>query len=489
MTLIEKLDAAPSLIMITIQSSCTVRHEPLEVHRVTAHWSAHLLLELASSEMSSYDIVSNSNFTISMLPGEVSVGRILPNDLKSCAWPLLKAMFGGGEGKGPSGFFSLTQDATEATLIMDDRCRAAFDEAAGVAAIEYAPNRWRVLELHLGSLAWEVPGLVCFLATLMAESKVSILNLSSNDRDFMLVQESDVASATRVILERLQHDVVGLKADISHKAMVRRSENTFDDDAFDDGHQGSANGTSAVGAGAEGEGSTGASAAAGPSATAASSASGTSSEAGAPSSSEGRVFDSERGLFVQVLPTTLVVVRLQFSMLQACAHALIHADELHLPCMQVLITALPLPSPHRHARTRSSNECSSRQRRERVASGRTRSRTMRSRSSWTSARSRPFPRPRSWGPPRAGARCACRVFLDSMKSASSRRCSRRTRRACHCSTSRPSRPTSLWSKRPISSTPSPPLTSPSCGATFRRSKRCPGCRRAATSAPLRGFGA
>jgi hypothetical protein len=187
-----------------------------------------------------------------MLPGEVSVGRILPNDLKSCAWPLLKAMFGGGEGKGPSGFFSLTQDATEATLIMDDRCRAAFDEAAGVAAIEYAPNRWRVLELHLGSLAWEVPGLVCFLATLMAESKVSILNLSSNDRDFMLVQESDVASATRVILERLQHDVVGLKADISHKAMVRRSENTFDDDAFDDGHQGSANGTSAVGGGQHG---------------------------------------------------------------------------------------------------------------------------------------------------------------------------------------------------------------------------------------------
>jgi hypothetical protein len=49
--------------------------------------------------MSSYDIVSNSNFTISMLTGEVSVGRILPNDLKSCAWPLLKAMFGGGEGK------------------------------------------------------------------------------------------------------------------------------------------------------------------------------------------------------------------------------------------------------------------------------------------------------------------------------------------------------------------------------------------------------
>ena len=51
-------------------------------------------------EMSSYDIVSNSNFTISMLPGEVSVGRILPNDLKSCAWPLLKAMFGGGGAKG-----------------------------------------------------------------------------------------------------------------------------------------------------------------------------------------------------------------------------------------------------------------------------------------------------------------------------------------------------------------------------------------------------
>ena len=174
----------------------------------------------------SIDVLSTANFTITLLPASLSVGRILPNGVQSCAFPLLKAMFSGGDGSDDmpewSGFFSLTQEADELTLLMDERCRAAFDECAA-AAVEYAPHRWRAFELHLGSLAWEVPGLVCFLATLMAESGISILNLSANDRDFLLVQESDVAPATTVIQERLQHDVVGLRDAISEKALVRRS--------------------------------------------------------------------------------------------------------------------------------------------------------------------------------------------------------------------------------------------------------------------------
>ena len=307
------------------------------------------------------DILSNANFTITLLPGEISVGRILPDGLKSCAWPLLKAVLGGAEDD-TAGFFSLTQEATELTLLMDERCRSAFDEAAGVAAIEYAPHRWRVLELHLGSLAWEVPGLVCFLATLMAESRVSILNLSSNDRDFLLVQESDIASATRVIQERLQHDAVGLKDAISEKAMVRRS-GTFG--AFDVGElngeielaevspeataASGEHGSSAVagaapaaateaGAGAaqlasgggslrlaKSDGSAGGGAAASSASSNPGSNGGSfrSLRRGLSESETEQPFDSD-SLHIKVLPTTLVVVRLQRSMLQASTHALVH---------------------------------------------------------------------------------------------------------------------------------------------------------------------
>ena len=159
------------------------------------------------------DIVATDELTVTLLQQALHVGRISPGALHGCAWPLLKSIFGssveGGDGEederegAPHGFFSLTQEEDELTLVMDDRCRAAFAEASG-ASVEYAPHRWCAFELHLGSLAWEVPGLVCHLATLMAESQISILNLSSNDRDFLLVRETDVDSAKQVIQQRLQ---------------------------------------------------------------------------------------------------------------------------------------------------------------------------------------------------------------------------------------------------------------------------------------------
>ena len=176
------------------------------------------------------DVIATDELTITLMRAPLHVGRISPAALKGCAWPLLKAMLGtdgtvAGEEEDyrPRGFFSLTQEEAELTLVMDDRCRAAFDEAAAVATVEYAPHKWCAFELHLGSLAWEVPGLVCHLATLMAESDISILNLSSHDRDFLLVQESDVSSAKQVIQQRLRRDAEGLKEAIVEKAITRRS--------------------------------------------------------------------------------------------------------------------------------------------------------------------------------------------------------------------------------------------------------------------------
>ena len=91
------------------------------------------------------------------------------------------------DGEEGTGFFSFTHEEDGLTLIMDDRSYAAFEESALIERVTCAPDRWRAFEIHLGSLAWEVPGLVCFLSTIMAESRISILNLSTCDRDFVLV--------------------------------------------------------------------------------------------------------------------------------------------------------------------------------------------------------------------------------------------------------------------------------------------------------------
>ena len=91
------------------------------------------------------------------------------------------------DGEEDTGFFSFTHEEDGLTLIMDDRSYAAFEESALIERLTCAPDRWCAFEIHLGSLAWEVPGLVCFLSTIMAESRISILNLSTCDRDFVLV--------------------------------------------------------------------------------------------------------------------------------------------------------------------------------------------------------------------------------------------------------------------------------------------------------------
>ena len=138
------------------------------------------------------DIVSTAHFNVSLLEESLWVGSVAPEDLQSCAWPLLKAMLGTSRDD-EGGFFNFTQEEDGLTLLMDERSHDAFDEASRVAHVTYAPHCWRAFEIHLGTLAWEVPGVVCFLSTVMAESKISILNLSTSDRDFLLVRGNALA--------------------------------------------------------------------------------------------------------------------------------------------------------------------------------------------------------------------------------------------------------------------------------------------------------
>ena len=155
----------------------------------------------------------------------LSVGRVLPKGLQGCAFPLLKCMFCAFDSD--AGFFSLTQEMDEITLMMDERCRRAFDDAAAVATVEYAPHKWRAFALRLGAGLAEVPGLVCFLATLMAEANISILNLSSHDRDFLLVQEADMDAAINDLTLPLVWGIFIAPIDLRLQALRFASRPTF----------------------------------------------------------------------------------------------------------------------------------------------------------------------------------------------------------------------------------------------------------------------
>jgi hypothetical protein len=153
------------------------------------------------------DILTTEKLNVTLISGALWVGRVLPDAMPGCTWPLLKCLMSSSASTGErASFFSFTQDEEELTLIMDEWSHQVFEEARGVATVTYGPRRWRAFELRLGALAWEVPGVVSFVSSVMAESNISILKVASYDRDFLLVQESDVSHASKLIQVRWPRD-------------------------------------------------------------------------------------------------------------------------------------------------------------------------------------------------------------------------------------------------------------------------------------------
>jgi len=168
----------------------------------------------------SLDIITTRNFSARLLEDVLWVASIPQGDIKRYAWPLIRAMLfrhdeseGGDEERAPyededSGFFSLTHDEDGLSLVMDDICKSAFDEFSDSVRIIYAPCRWRAFQIHLGTSA--MPGVVCLLSSILAEASISILNVSTYDADFILVQEADVVKATGMIRDSLKRGLHGL---------------------------------------------------------------------------------------------------------------------------------------------------------------------------------------------------------------------------------------------------------------------------------------
>ncbi|DAZ99295.1 TPA: hypothetical protein N0F65_005463 [Lagenidium giganteum] len=150
------------------------------------------------------DIVTTSNFHATLLQGRLSVVFVPTEHIRRCSWPLLNLLLYGGcsfdenescamdEGhicrSVQSEMFSVVLDKDGATLFMDPNGVEMFKYADMDDLISIAPYSWRAIQIHLGPMVAEFPGVISFLSKLLAEDNISILNMSTYDTDIIYVQ-------------------------------------------------------------------------------------------------------------------------------------------------------------------------------------------------------------------------------------------------------------------------------------------------------------
>ncbi|KAJ0405790.1 hypothetical protein P43SY_003640 [Pythium insidiosum] len=173
------------------------------------------------------DIVTTSNFHATLLKGQISVVFIAACHLRRCSWPLLNLLLYGGCSFDDDGccntdrrhfcrsvqaeVFSIVSDRDGVTLFMDPNGVEIFKSSEMTDLITIAPNAWRAIQIHLGPMVAEFPGVVSFLSKLLAEDNISILNMSTYDTDIIYVQEPDLDAAISCLQRKLSRGVHGLK--------------------------------------------------------------------------------------------------------------------------------------------------------------------------------------------------------------------------------------------------------------------------------------
>jgi len=186
--------------------------------------------------LQSLEVITTGNFSAQLIEDVLWVAFIPRDEVKLCAWPLIRAMLyrhegpeasaapadrapgeSADDGDGDAGFLNMTHDDDGLSVVMDDVCKRSFDDFRGAGSIEYAPSRWRAFQIHLGTSAMH--GVVCLLSSMLGEANISILNLSTYDGDFILVQERDTSRAAALIRDRLQRGLRGLNETLEAMAL------------------------------------------------------------------------------------------------------------------------------------------------------------------------------------------------------------------------------------------------------------------------------
>ncbi|KAG7395935.1 GATS protein-like 3 [Phytophthora boehmeriae] len=174
------------------------------------------------------DIVTTSNFHATLLPGLVSVVFVPAEHIRHGSWPLLNLLLYSGcsfdENEGgcvrgdahvcrskQTEIFSIVSDREGATLFMDPSGVDMFQRAGMADLITVAPQSWRAIQIHLGPMVAEFPGVVSFLSKLLADDHISILNMSTYDTDVIFVQEQHLEAAISCLQLKLSRGLHGLK--------------------------------------------------------------------------------------------------------------------------------------------------------------------------------------------------------------------------------------------------------------------------------------
>ncbi|KAG6961837.1 hypothetical protein JG688_00008894 [Phytophthora aleatoria] len=174
------------------------------------------------------DIVTTSNFHATLLPGLVSVVFVPAEHIRHGSWPLLNLLLYSGcsfdENEGgcvrteshvcrskQTEIFSIVSDREGTTLFMDPSGVDMFKRAGMEDLITVAPQSWRAIQIHLGPMVAEFPGVVSFLSKLLADDHISILNMSTYDTDVIFVQELHLEAAISCLQSKLSRGLHGLK--------------------------------------------------------------------------------------------------------------------------------------------------------------------------------------------------------------------------------------------------------------------------------------
>ncbi|KAL4160967.1 hypothetical protein PRNP1_001524 [Phytophthora ramorum] len=174
------------------------------------------------------DIVTTSNFHATLLPGLVSVVFVPAERIRHGSWPLLNLLLYSGcsfdENEGgcvrserhvcramQTEIFSIVSDREGATLFMDPSGVEMFQRAGMDDLITIAPQSWRAIQIHLGPMVAEFPGVVSFLSKQLADDHISILNMSTYDTDVIFVQEHHLEAAISCLQLKLSRGLHGLK--------------------------------------------------------------------------------------------------------------------------------------------------------------------------------------------------------------------------------------------------------------------------------------
>ncbi|RLN47089.1 hypothetical protein BBJ29_002508 [Phytophthora kernoviae] len=197
------------------------------------------------------DIVTTSNFHATLLPGLVSVVFVPAKHIRHGSWPLLNLLLYSGcnfdENEGgcvrgdshvcrskQTEIFSIVSDREGATLFMDPSGVEMFKRAGMADLITVAPQSWRAIQIHLGPMVAEFPGVVSFLSKLLADDHISILNMSTYDTDVIFVQEQHLEAAISCLQLKLSRGLHGLKEAKDAENALSDREPTSPTDAAED---------------------------------------------------------------------------------------------------------------------------------------------------------------------------------------------------------------------------------------------------------------